>query len=281
MSIQTDTVKSANGAGKPNTALPTVEDQAAKLPAPVPATPSTALMSVIEKAISDPSFDVDKLTKLLDFQERVMEKQAEIEFNEAFARMSEKLPRITRRGSVGYKDKKTDKVEEAFRFATYEDIDAHIRPLLAEEGFSLSFDAKERDTGGGGALVTGTLSHRGGHKRTATMAVALDSSGGKNNIQAMGSSISYGKRYTMTMLLNIVTVGEDNDAESIDPEFISNEQAVEIDMLIRETNSNKEKFLAWIVAEDVQKITTRDYPKALNMLKAKKKEQADKAGGFQ
>ena len=84
----------------------------------------------------------------------------------------------------------TGQKRKAFKFATYENIDRVIRPYLQAEGFSLSFTTAPRTADGGGAIVSGTLSHKSGHSRSASISVALDSSGGKNNIQAIGSSFS-------------------------------------------------------------------------------------------
>lgn len=118
-----------------------------------------SMMAVIAKAAADPNTDIAKMQALLDMQERIMKKQAEIDFSAAMSRLSGKLAevKIRRKNSVSYK-----KGEEAFKFATYEAIDAAIRPLLAEEGFSLSFTSEPRQGDGGGAVITGTLSHAGG-----------------------------------------------------------------------------------------------------------------------
>lgn len=175
-----------------------------------------SVLDVIARAAKDPSVNVEKMMQLMELQERIMAKQAEIEFNQALNRLLPKMPRIKRDGSVAYpadKNSPNGAKKEAFRFATYENIDKAIRPHLHDEGFSLSFESSVRPEAGGGIIVTGKLGHVRGHSRTASIPVALDTSGGKNNIQAMGSSLRYGIRYTTTMLLNIVTEGEDNDAQ--------------------------------------------------------------------
>lgn len=234
---------------------------------------TSAMINIIAKAASDPNVDVAKLEKLLDMQERIMNKQAEIDFNEALARISKQMPRIVKGGSVGYKEDKSNKNSatiEAFKFARYEDIDKAVRPLLEAEGFSLSFDTVIKD--GGGVIMTGTLAHKSGHKRSASLPLALDVSGGKNNIQAMGSTTSYGRRYTLCMLLNIVTVGEDDDATAA--EFVTNEQAVEIDVLAREVKANMPVFLKLMGAESVQEIPAKNYQKAIKALNDKKRANA-------
>jgi hypothetical protein len=213
--------------------------------------------------------DPETLSKLLDVQMRVMAKQAEMEFNSAFTDMSQRLPRIIKKGSVGYREDKNNKssaIIEAFKFATYEDIDAKIRPILQEFGFSLSFDTQER--AGGGVVVTATLAHRNGHSRSSSIPVALDNSGGKNNIQGMGSSSSYGKRYAMCNILNIVTVGEDDDAEGAF--VINDEQIEEIEQLILDSGTKPAAFLKLLKAETLSDIKQKDFARAVNSLKAKK-----------
>jgi hypothetical protein len=237
-------------------------------------TQETNLIQVIERAALNPAVDVDKMQKLLEMQERIMAKNAEMSFNQAMTRLQEQLPRIKRAGSVAYKNKDSGKSEEAFKFARYEDIDGAIRPFLLAEGFSLSFNTKWSEAG---AIIYGTLAHREGHSRTVEMRLPLDSSGGKNNLQGMGSTISYGKRYAVGMLLNIITVGEDDDGTGDHGEVITTEQAAELDTLLRERIAKipqeKQKdvmprFLKHMGVETLQEIGAGDYAKALTAARA-------------
>lgn len=224
---------------------------------------TTGMLALIEKSMTTAT--PENMQKMLDVQINMMRMQAEIEFNEAFTRLSQKLPRIAKKGTVGYKDKQSGKVEEAFKFATYDTIDEAVRPLLAQEGFSLSYDTEERQ--GGGLIMTATLLHVKGHSRKSSIPLALDSSGGKNNIQAMGSSSSYGRRYAMCNILNIVTVGEDDDAESAFP--IDTEQAVELDLKLTESGLDRKKFMKVLKVEDLRELRQKDFGRAMNTVKAK------------
>lgn len=172
----------------------------------------TNMLAIISKAASDPKTDVAKMQSLLDMHERLQTKQAEIAFNSSMARLQKVLPRITKKGMIEFTDKKNQ--ARATPFARYEDIDAAIRPLYIKEGFSISFDSKY---GTDGLTITATISHELGHSRSCEMRLPLDSSGSKNTLQATGSSLSYGKRYTVCMLLNIITTDEDDDGESALP----------------------------------------------------------------
>ena len=68
------------------------------------------------------------------------------------------------------------------------------------------------------------------------------------------------------MLLNIVTTGEDNDGAD-SGEVVTNEQAVEIDLLVTNTKTDKKRFLDYMKVTDVQSIRASDYQKAIILLK--------------
>lgn len=237
----------------------------------IPTTPqeqTAAMLQVLKEVALSPNVNVEAIRAILDMQRQLTKDQAERAFNEALARLSVKLPRVKKTGKVEYlvdKTKKEGPKEEAFKFARYEDIDRAIRPLLAEEGFSLSFTTEPRTGDGGGLTMVGTLSHVQGHSREARIAVALDASGGKNNIQGMGSSSSYGKRYVTCMLLNIITEGEDDDGGT--SEVISTEQAVDIDQRLRALGEEyRKRFLKWAGVESPEQVNGKNYQKTIAAL---------------
>ncbi|MEM9469977.1 MAG: ERF family protein [Pseudomonadota bacterium] len=214
-----------------------------------------SFMSILDKAVERPDISPDALHQLIDAQERVMKKQAEIEFNEAMARLQPRLPKIKRK-TKGHNS----------NYAKYEDIDAQVRDLYTEEGFSVSYDSKIED---GKEIYYGTLSHRSGHSKIARIALPEDSSGGKNAIQAKGSSMSYAKRYLLTMLLNIVTTDEDDDGLSGGTQIITEQQAAEIKNLLKDTGSDTKKFLETFAIKDVDSMPSFRYEKAIELLNQK------------
>lgn len=217
-----------------------------------------SMISVIDRAILNPNIDPEKLNGLLDFQIRMMDKKAEIDFNESMARLQPKLPVIEKKGAITYGGKSQP-------YAKYEDIDFKIRPLLNEEGFSISFDSVYSEKG---TSYLGTLHHKGGHSKTiSTPPLPADTSGGKNAIQALGSTVSYAKRYLVGMLLNIITKDEDDDANSIG--FINDAQVIEIEKLITDTDSDKVRFLKFFSVNSITEIQASDYAKAISLLRQK------------
>lgn len=176
--------------------------------APITPTPDTAsgpasMLAVIERVAKDPNADIDKMERLLQMHERMLEREARAAYTAAMASMQPELPSIVERGAI--KDRGGN-VQSTY--ALWEDINAAIKPVLQKHGFALSFrteTAEQRIT------VTGVLAHRDGHQETTEITLPADTSGSKNGVQSVGSSVSYGKRYAASALLNLTTHGEDDD----------------------------------------------------------------------
>lgn len=164
---------------------------------------SPATLAVIQRAASDPACDVDKLERLMAMHERFVDREARAAYTEAMARMQPNLPSIVERGKI--KDR-SGNVQSTY--ALWEDINAAIKPILQAHGFALSFRTSTQDAS---VTVVGILSHCQGHKEETEITLPADTSGSKNSVQSVGSSFSYGKRYTASALLNITTHGEDDD----------------------------------------------------------------------
>lgn len=233
--------------------LTTIQDSASE---------SVQLMEMIREMAANPQADVGKMTALLNFKREVLKDRAEAEFNQAFARLVPKLPRIKKDGAVEYKGK------EAFKFATYDKIDEAIRPLLLEEGFTLSFTTEP--AAGGGLIGHGKLMHISGHSVTASMPAPVDTSGGKNAVQGIGSTFSYLKRYLTTMLLNLVFEGQDDDGNRGGMVFIDAKSVQAINELLEETKADKPRFLQMMEVAEVENILAKDYSVAMNALIAKR-----------
>lgn len=239
-----------------------------------------SLLSVIARAASDPAVDVSKMETLLRMQKELMADQARAQFNQAFARLQLKLPRVKKNGEVRYpvnKNNPDGPKKKAFSYAKYEDIDELIRPLLNEEGFSLTYTTEPQQNGT--ILIIGTLLHVGGHEKKASIGpLPLDTSGGKNNLQAANSTFSYGKRYTETMLLNLVFEGDDDDGVTGGMQFIDAASVKALSDLLIETKSSIDDFCRFMAVGGLAEIEVKDYPAAINALMAKRARGAAKGG---
>lgn len=190
---------------------PTGEPASGQALAPMRAEPAS-MLALIGDLARDPAVDVSKLAMLVELQGKLEDRQRAAEFSEALARLQPSLPRIKKNGSIEIPaDTAKQRRAATIKFAKWEDIDAAIRQLLADEGFGLSFFTAQRPGEGGGLVVTARLRHRNGHFEEASIPVPLDTGPGRNNLQAYGSTLSYGKRYAACAILNIITEGEDKD----------------------------------------------------------------------
>ena len=104
-------------------------------PAVPSASESAAIIQVIERAAMNPNVDIDKMERLLQMQERIMERQAKASYMAALAEMQPDLPEIPENG----------KGHGNIKYALWEDINELIKPVLGNHGFSLSFRTGQAD----------------------------------------------------------------------------------------------------------------------------------------
>jgi hypothetical protein len=248
----------------PSTAI-AARDQGETLPAE-PASETAAILSVIERAARDPNVDIEKMERLFGMRERMLAQAARSAYYAALSEMQPKLPVVERRGliSVPAKDGKTG---HETPYALWEDINEAIRPLLSEHGFALSFRIKKDADR---VEVTGVLSHRGGHADETTLSLPMDATGSKNNVQAIGSSVSYGKRYTAMALLNITSRGEDDNGAKAPGGFVTDEQAEELRKLAADVGADVPKFCRYMKIDAIPDLLAKDFDRALAALEAKR-----------
>lgn len=223
-----------------------------------PVSETAQVIQMLERAASNPAVDVLKLEKLLEMQERILDRQARIAYTQALAAVQLALPAIDARGEIRIGTGKPQ------RYALWEDINETIKPILAEHGFALSFRTGMEESK---IVVTGVLSHREGHSEQTTIYLPADKSGSKNEVQAVGSSTSYGKRYTASALLNLTTRGEDDDGAKGGAAAISEEQWAELSRLIQETNADAVKFCKFLHVEALTDLPASRFDFAVNALK--------------
>jgi hypothetical protein len=203
-----------------------------------PISNDTNIMAVISRAAADPACDIDKLERLMAMHERMQARDAQAEFNAAMAAMQSDIPSIAERGAIVVNGQKRSD------YATFEDINDVIKPIMQTHGFAITFKVENVAAG---LSVTGILMHRAGHREETTMLLPLDTSGSKNAVQAVGSSTSYGKRYVMSALLNLTTRGEDDDGHAAVPTAnVTSVQAAGITALLGRCT---EKTREWFIGE--------------------------------
>jgi hypothetical protein len=194
------------------TSFPAVASEAGEggiPPAHTPPLPSTGLipstLSLIERIARDPTIDIDRLERMLAFQERLMARQAEIDFNEAMNRCQEEIQPVARETE--------NKVTNSF-YAKLEAVDAAIRPIYLKYGFSLSDDTVA-------PLVPGNIRvecrvARGGHVERFYREAPPDTLGPKGSptkttLHGGASTETFLRRYLRCGVFNVVFKDMDND----------------------------------------------------------------------
>jgi hypothetical protein len=234
------------------------------------------VLALIERMALDPCADVEKLERMMAMYERLKAKEAELAFNAAKGRILKKLAgtKIVKNRSVSYEiesGKAQRGTYEAFKYAPLEEIDKHLRPLLAEEDMDLSYSDEPEE--GGKILIRGRLKHLpGGHYEDSFMPAPPDTTGGKSSVQAVGSTNSFLRRYVACNIFNIVVVGDDDDGSG---GTIDEAQTKTILDLIKKAKTGP-KFLKYMKARSVEEagsleaavatIAARDYRKAISTL---------------
>lgn len=176
-------------------------------------------MQLIQAAVESGA-DIEKLERLMLLQDRWEASNAKKAFDEAMSEFQALMPVVPMRGNVDYT---TNKGRTAYSYGKMEDAARIADPILGKLGLSYRFSQETEQNGN--IRVTCIVSHKAGHKEENSLSAMPDGSGGKDQLKAMASTVSYLRRYTMTGGLGIVFSGE--DAEGIfdhESTFINDQQ---------------------------------------------------------
>lgn len=170
-----------------------------------PQSSSEKMLSLVERAVLDPNFDAAKLQVLLDVQLKWEANEARKKFEEAFESFKRSAPEIL----------KTKHVSAGQAQYTHAELDK-ITPILTDALLAVGITHQWRTSFADGKPVTVTCLLKGyGHtEEAATLCGPPDTSGSKNNIQAIGSTVTYLERYTLLAACGIAAKGTDNDGKT-------------------------------------------------------------------
>jgi hypothetical protein len=237
-----------------------------------------ALLGIIAAAARDPAVDVAKMAKLLEMRERLMAQEAERVFTQAMNHLQRAVPPIYRSRRIVVKGVLRS------MYSALEDIDAVLRPLIIQEGFSLSYSTDEPFAARGSAdlpqsqpkatKLTLTVKHRQGHKEAFSLVLPIDKSEYRSDVQNVASTLSFGRRILLCLAFNIITL--DTDLDGNPPgDFITLAQQATIFTLLRDCriNPKDKKLLAWTGADAVEHIHATEYKRIVDFLE-KRKQQA-------
>ncbi len=177
---------------------PSTQTALAQLPAGGP-------YAVLQQALTQ-NASVDTLERLLGMQERWEAMQAKKAFDAAMAAARPQLPTIMKRSVVDFTSAKG---RTHYRHEDLAAVTEAVSPVLAAHG--LSFRWKTDDvTKPNKIIVTCILSHALGHSEHTALSAAADDSGNKNDIQQIGSTVTYLQRYTLKAALGLAAAVDDD-----------------------------------------------------------------------
>lgn len=213
-------------------------------------------MDMLNKAVAQGA-DINVLEKLMGLQERWEANQARKAFDEAMAAAKAEIPAIVR-NRAGHNSKK---------YADFAAIAAVVDPILSRHGLSYRFRSAQDER----INVTCVLSHKAGHSEETTLAAPADTTGNKNAVQAIGSTLTYLQRYSLVQALGLAAADDDDGASSTRTgSFITEEQAAQLVELAEDVGADKVAFCKYLKVDSLAAIKDRDFDRAIAALNKKR-----------
>jgi len=204
--------------------------------------------------------DLEKLEKLLILQERFEANQAKKEYVKAISLFKANAPTVIK-----------DKLNKQYnsKYTSLGNLVNTVNPELSKYGLSASWDIEQN----GIIKVTCKMTHELGHSETASMSAPADTSGAKNVIQQIKSTITYLKAVTFESITGLASTDAnlDDDGTAGATTFIDDKQKNQILDLIADTGADIPKFLTYMKVESLDVIPADQYQKAITALNNKKK----------
>jgi len=184
-------------------------------------------LEMLDRALSS-NADPDTLAKLMALQERWQANQARMAFDEAISNAKAEIKPVIR-NAKGHNDK---------RYADFAAIASAVDPIITKFGLSYRFKTQQTDR----ISVTCVLSHKEGHFEETTLAGPADTSGSKNAIQAIGSTLTYLQRYSLTQALGLAATHDDDGRAAGGDGPVSEEQATKLRQKIEDAGADIARF---------------------------------------
>lgn len=203
------------------------------------------------------------IEKMMALQERYEANEAKKAYYKAMSLFSQNAPEIVKDRQVSFGVGKT-----SYTHASLANVTNTIRAELGKHGLSPKWVTKQNE---GIIKVTCTITHEQGYSEETSLEAAPDTSGSKNSIQAVGSTITYLERYTLLALTGLATKDMDNDGNGAisEPKVITEQQAIDLDKLLTNSGADAAKFLEYFEISKIQELKIDKYKEAVTFLNAK------------
>ena len=251
--------------------------------------PADTLLAVIERAAHDPALDLDKFERLLAAAERVRLAEREREQADAAAAARRAYYAAMAAVQAGLTQVVRNCVNShtSSRYADLGAVIAMVQPVYAAHGFAVSYGQMPSAIPGCLNVVCDVM-HVGGHSERWMLDVPLDSAGSKGGanktgVQAIGSTVTYARRYLTLMIFNVSTGDDDDgsgDRKREEKTALSEAQLSELLDLMAAWDpnpANRKKFDDWAGTTVLEEIAPHRFEDARKILQARVKHAREAA----
>lgn len=213
--------------------------------------PAQDMALLLERVIANDTITPDKLDAMLRMRRELVDEERREQYQDAFAELQAELPAVPKTGIVKLGNGKT------YNFGKYHEMMAALQPILSRHNFSVRFTVLPQPDGR--IVVRCFLMRNGCETYGDAPPLPPDIGPGRNDAQAAGSSNTYGKRYALTNVLNLVWCDVDDDAVSVPDMTITPAQINELQDLLDHTGADCGKFLKFCQVQKLPDILARDF----------------------
>lgn len=220
---------------------------------------SIAPPAILERAMA--SGNLELVAQAMTLNERWEKNLARKEFDRAVAAVKAKIPPIVK-NRTGHNNKK---------YADLAAIAKEIDPIIAEHGLAYRFRTQQDERG---ISVTCILSHSEGHFEENTLRGPADTSGNKNAIQSIGSTLTYLQRYSLVQSLGLAAAEDDDgNAAGNTGTPITMDQAKVLRDRLDKLGIKVEYFYNVMAIKDITELTDKTYEIAMRKLDLNEQKQ--------
>jgi hypothetical protein len=221
------------------------------------------------------------IEKLMSLQERWEANQARKAFTAALSAAKAKFPPLLKQIPVDQGHGRPK-----YKYEDLAAVCAVVDEILPEHGLYYNWRTVS-DPHNGWVTVTCILSHELGHAEESSLTAPPDTTGGKNQVQSVGSTTSYLQRYTLKAALGLAAEA-DNDGrggkkEEEPPDLpINSERANEIRELAERAGLDAEmlaKGLGAVNATKIEEISEAHFHRVVRWLNRKIDEKGQQQHG--
>jgi hypothetical protein len=198
--------------------------------------------------------DFNSVKEMLALSKELAAMQSRQAFEEAVAAAKAEIQPV-HRNAEGHNKK---------RYADFAAYAKAVDPIITKYGLSYRFRTTQTDK----ITVTCILAHKAGHFEENDLSGPADTTGSKNAVQAIGSTLTYLQRYSLIQALGLSAATDDDGKAASESGPVSQEQVKAILARIEEVGAATPKFCEIYQIESVPELPSKLFDDAMENLRA-------------